>query len=261
MVASSVNSIVSLTGYCCVEGSFPKEIPLNEKDSLCLETFKSSIEKAQKLRIPFYLLAVTEMKPQKEGKLFFQVYDGCYLRHYLSYKGIDAKDPLTNLPIKKIHYFAIQCFKVCSDEVSEVDLNNDVVASYLQLPREGVLVEQALFNSVNYLKLEEATNKELIQRPASLMESVGHINLVRKSQNYLFELDKSQWIFTQKSFGSKQNITTIWSFCYKKIYSELKTIIDLDDDILEDDELSDEDTFPDATQNRPHIVHKEISSS
>ncbi|MGA8164209.1 MAG: hypothetical protein WB791_04190 [Waddliaceae bacterium] len=234
-MAAPVDSKVMLIGHECMADSFPKEVSLNHKDPITFETLRDSIEQAQKLCIPCYLLAVTETHYKKESEAkqsFFHVYDGCSLKIHLTVNGRRANDPLTNLPIENVHFFAIQCFEVCGHEVKETTLADDVVASWIKLPADP-RVENALFKSLDYLTLKVAVDKDQYME---LKERISDVKAIREAQNYFYKRDQSQFLFTQPAFGAEEwKIKKIWRFCFKKIHADV--IATLDDDPPLDDEI------------------------
>ncbi len=100
-----------------VPKNFPRRVNLNELDIFTQNTFSDQYLEAQKNGCPYYLLAVTESKSDSESNTppVYTIYDSASLRSYRIQSQNKSKplvSPLTNLPIQKIYYLAIECFKL-----------------------------------------------------------------------------------------------------------------------------------------------------
>lgn len=95
---------------------FPKTIDLEDEDIFTLESFKEQFLKAQNNGLPYYLLAIAELKPEKVGDAkVYKIYSASSLRihrYTCLNKNKSFTCPLTTLPIQKIYYIAIDCFKL-----------------------------------------------------------------------------------------------------------------------------------------------------
>lgn len=94
--------------------NFPSDLALDYQDPLSLSTFEASYQEAQKAKMPYYCISITEMK-NKNG-LIHKIYNTPFLRtHLYNEKEKDNLkfniDPCTTCKIETTHYFAINCFK------------------------------------------------------------------------------------------------------------------------------------------------------
>lgn len=84
--------------------NFPKSISMATTESLSQSSFEESFQAAQKACLPYY--SVTVVESGNSGERFYQVYDTAYFA-----RTDQTRDAITRRPIRKIHYFATQCFQ------------------------------------------------------------------------------------------------------------------------------------------------------
>ncbi|MBA3603053.1 MAG: hypothetical protein H0W50_05310 [Parachlamydiaceae bacterium] len=103
--------------------NFPQVLMLDDDEAFTYSSFRDNIISAQKAGLPYYLVSVAEL----ESKVY-KIYDTLYLRAFIyesaervgdlinstidlpTHSDFFVVDPLTRLPIEKVHYFCISCF-------------------------------------------------------------------------------------------------------------------------------------------------------
>jgi hypothetical protein len=98
-----------------IEEGFPSFINLGDLDIFTQETFKEQFLQAQSNGLPYYLISIAELVSPKDSKRIYKFYATASLRAHEFDCYYSAKDficPATKLKIDKVHYFAIDCFKV-----------------------------------------------------------------------------------------------------------------------------------------------------
>lgn len=139
--------------------SFPQSIPLNEFDPLTAISFKDSYEASQAAGLPYYSVAVVESG--KTGEKFYQVYDTSFFATHIFNKGPKCKDPITNRPIQKVHYFAAKCFKFDKDKIcSPIDISAEAVSlSPFKVDNDLNPIQTMLLDSINNNIMADGTKQ------------------------------------------------------------------------------------------------------
>lgn len=101
------------------ELDFPKQIDMNETDVFTQEAFKNLFKLSYEKRIPEYLIGITQFK--KDENNIYHFYDGLHLLSHYCDKN-EKLDPLTNVTIEKVHYFATKCYCLNSYSKEETEL-------------------------------------------------------------------------------------------------------------------------------------------
>jgi hypothetical protein len=98
-----------------IDPKFPKKIKLEDVDVFSQDCFKTQYLEAQKNGLPYYLLAIAELKSsQKDTPVVYQTYSSASLRahkYQCLHEGKEFSCPVTRLPLQKVHYIALDCFK------------------------------------------------------------------------------------------------------------------------------------------------------
>lgn len=82
----------------------------NDVEALTTETWSNLYRKAAAYnRIPYYVAAAVIV--QNGANYWFNLYDGVSLHKLLKTRGLNTSDPLTRLPIEKVHYIFFKCAK------------------------------------------------------------------------------------------------------------------------------------------------------
>lgn len=244
MVAQA-DSIAFLIGFQNQYVDFPKKVCLDDIDPITELPFKEGIERAQEVLVPYYLLAVIQIKSESkagQSKRVFRVYDGCGFKRHPGSR--HNADPLTNLPIEHVHFFAIPCFTVQNGQnVKQFNLEGDIEASYLQLPQDK-RVRNDFLRSLNYHKLFKLTaaqsDKITVENTENDLMNLVKIDLlttigIREAQDLMIsKAENSKWLFSQKSLGSEESMKKIWNFCSKFLINDLDAFTEPDDDETSD---------------------------
>lgn len=106
--------------------NFPESLDLRESEAFTQQTWKELFQNAVKHHVPCYVIGIVPL-PQRSPneKQRYKIYDGIILNNYvLERRGMPVLDLETReeIPIGKIHYLAVMCFKLDPHEVKPAPL-------------------------------------------------------------------------------------------------------------------------------------------
>lgn len=149
----------------------------NEREALATESWGELYKKAQAHHIPYYVAAAVIVHNGTDYRC--NLYDGVSLHKLLKVRDLNTPDPLTQLPIQKVHYIFFKCTKYTylEDHVPTFPLStphflNSQEDSCLQNLIEDDKYSDFFFDSLN-LHTAESGSKEEIGRLAQTQFVIG----------------------------------------------------------------------------------------
>lgn len=168
--------MISSIGFS-FQGTVPYKFPesLNLCDE-CLnkETFKTCIEKAQKLNLPYFILAAV----RTESSESFKFKDGIQAFIH-SLNQANQNDPETgNVTDEKIYYFVLPLIKFHAKNIfSKVELKESSQLKFQEIDASNLNTDQikALIDSTNYHVMNKRTNTAQKAHIRSAQKTISHL--------------------------------------------------------------------------------------